>query len=124
VTPDLEALYPGLRRQPAASRDELLTSVRAKVDDSIAARRASLETQSDLRVDMVEAAARRIGMTTLALSGGDGGRLKAHPAVDVCLVAEQSSVHRVQECNLVAYHVLWDLVHTRMAQDRDGSDKS
>lgn len=52
------------------------------------------------------------GMLTLGMSGGDGGRMADSPDVARCIVAPSSSVHRVQEAHLVAYHVLWDLVHT------------
>lgn len=221
MSSDLQALYPGLRRQPVASRAELLTSIRAKAADSIAAKQRFFETQSDVLVDMAESlatvfraggrlftmgnggsasdaahvavefnhpvtvgrpalpavhlgadvqfltalgndvgfdqifarqiaslgspqdallglstsgnsknllaafeAAKKRGLSTLAFSGGDGGRAKVHPAVDLCLVSDTTSVHRVQECHLVAYHVLWDLVHTLMAQDRAGSAES
>lgn len=218
MSSDLEALYPGLRRQKAATREELLTSARGKAEDSVAAKRRFFESQADRLVDMAEAlakafgaggrlftmgnggsasdaahvavefnhpvtvgrpalpahhlgadvqyltalgndvgfeqvfarpvaalgqpqdallglstsgnsknllaafaAAKKIGMTTLGFSGDDGGRMKSDPAVDICLVAEHTSVHRIQECHLVAYHVLWDLVHTIMAQDRGRS---
>lgn len=56
------------------------------------------------------------GMVTLGLSGDDGGRMK--DVVDHCLVVETPSIHRIQECHLLAYHVLWDLVHTLLAQSR------
>jgi D-sedoheptulose 7-phosphate isomerase len=28
------------------------------------------------------------------------------------------SIHRTQECHVIAYHILWDLVHTLMAEQR------
>jgi D-sedoheptulose 7-phosphate isomerase len=46
----------------------------------------------------------------------DGGRMKSCGHVDHCLVVSSASIHRVQECHVVAYHVLWDLVHTLLAQ--------
>ncbi len=64
-------------------------------------------------------AAKRLGLATMALVGGDGGRCRDHSAVDYCLVVESSSIHRVQECHVAAYHILWDLVHTLLAQDRE-----
>ncbi len=27
-------------------------------------------------------------------------------------------VHRIQECHVAAYHILWDLVHTLLADNR------
>jgi D-sedoheptulose 7-phosphate isomerase len=63
-------------------------------------------------------AARRLGIVTLALVGGDGGRTAQSTEVDHCIVVHSSSVHRVQECHVAAYHILWDLVHTLLSQDR------
>lgn len=60
--------------------------------------------------------AKEIGLTTIGLSGGDGGRMAT--LCDHCLVAPTTSVHRIQECHIVAYHILWDLVHTLLADDR------
>ncbi|MEM7675153.1 MAG: SIS domain-containing protein [Myxococcota bacterium] len=63
-------------------------------------------------------AAKRKGALTLAFVGGDGGRCRDNASVDYCLTVEHPSVHRVQECHVVAYHILWDLVHTLLSQDR------
>ena len=60
------------------------------------------------------------GLTTFGLAGGDGGRMRTCGAVDHCLVVETSSVHRVQECHVAAYHILWDLVHTLLSDTRGG----
>ncbi|HSE60236.1 MAG TPA: SIS domain-containing protein [Nitrospiraceae bacterium] len=62
--------------------------------------------------------AKEIGMTTIALSGGDDGSVARSPAVDHCLVVETDSIHRIQECHVAIYHILWDLVHTLLARDR------
>jgi D-sedoheptulose 7-phosphate isomerase len=67
------------------------------------------------------AKARQIGMTTIALLGGDGGRMRSSQSIEHCMIAATSSVHRVQECHTAAYHVLWDLVHTLLADDRGSS---
>lgn len=64
------------------------------------------------------ATAKEIGLTTIGLAGGDGGAMKAAGAVDHCLVVPSSSIHRIQECHVAAYHILWDLVHTLLADDR------
>ena len=64
------------------------------------------------------AKAREIGMITVGLCGGDGGRMLASGVVDHCLVVPTPSIHRVQECHVVAYHILWDLVHTLLADQR------
>jgi D-sedoheptulose 7-phosphate isomerase len=64
------------------------------------------------------AKAKEIGLTTIGLCGGDGGAMKAAGAVDHCLVVPSGSIHRIQECHVAAYHILWDLVHTLLADDR------
>lgn len=58
------------------------------------------------------------GLVTFGLAGGDGGRMRTGGLVDHCLVVETSSIHRVQECHVAAYHILWDLVHTLLADSR------
>ena len=225
MTSPLDALYPGMRRQPSVQRDELLTSVRAKASDSAAVKTAFFEGHAAQLIEVAEAiaasyrsggrlftmgnggsssdaahvavefnhpvtvgrpalpaihlgadlqlltalandvgfeqvfarqvmslgrpadvllglstsgnsrnllnafeAAKRVGssarasggqgLTTIAFTGGDGGRCRGHPAVDHCLIVDSASIHRVQECHVAAYHILWDLVHTLLAQDR------
>ncbi|CAN2536649.1 Phosphoheptose+isomerase [Methylocapsa aurea] len=63
-------------------------------------------------------AAKARGLVTLGFAGGDGGRMKTCGFVDHCLVVETASVHRVQECHVIAFHILWDLVHTLLADHR------
>jgi D-sedoheptulose 7-phosphate isomerase len=62
--------------------------------------------------------AKEMGLVTVGLCGGDGGEMKQHDLVDHCLVVETDSVHRVQEVHVTIYHLLWDLVHTLLADDR------
>lgn len=64
------------------------------------------------------AKAKEMGLVTIGLAGGDGGRMKTSGVVDHCLVVPTSSIHRTQECHVTAYHILWDLVHTLLADDR------
>ncbi|HEX2151717.1 MAG TPA: SIS domain-containing protein [Stellaceae bacterium] len=64
------------------------------------------------------AKANELGLATIGFAGGDGGRMKAAGIVDHCLVVPSDSIHRVQECHVAAYHILWDLVHTLLADDR------
>ncbi|MEM9189397.1 MAG: SIS domain-containing protein [Myxococcota bacterium] len=68
--------------------------------------------------------AKRRGLTTLAFSGGDGGKMKSASTIDHCLVVETGSVHRVQESHLAAYHILWDLVHTVLHDSDSSGDPS
>ncbi|HVL27949.1 MAG TPA: SIS domain-containing protein [Acidimicrobiales bacterium] len=54
--------------------------------------------------------ARKQGMLTVGLSGYDGGRMAADPAVQHCLVARSQSVHRIQEAQASLVHALWEAV--------------
>lgn len=64
------------------------------------------------------AKAKEMGLATIGLTGGDGGKMRTGGVVDHCLVVPTTSIHRIQECHVVAYHILWDLVHTLLAGDR------
>jgi len=64
------------------------------------------------------AKAREMGIATLGLAGGEGGRMRTSGVVDHLLVVPTTSIHRIQECHVAAYHILWDLVHTLLADDR------
>lgn len=70
------------------------------------------------------ARAREMGMVTVGLAGGDGGDMLRSPYVDHCLVVDCDSVHRIQETHLAIYHILWDLVHTLLADTRGGLEAS
>lgn len=64
------------------------------------------------------AKAKELGLITIGLCGGDGGRMRSSGTVDHCIVVPATSIHRIQECHVVAYHILWDLVHTLLADKR------
>src|ERR1700751_1305681 len=64
------------------------------------------------------AKAKEMGLVTIGLSGGDGGKMKTSGLCDHLLVVATTSIHRIQECHVAAYHILWDLVHTLLADDR------
>ncbi len=66
------------------------------------------------------AKAKELGMVTIGLAGHDGGKMARSPDLDHCLVVPSDSIHRIQETHLTIYHVLWDLVHTLLAEDRGG----
>lgn len=70
------------------------------------------------------ATAKERGIVTFGLAGGDGGKMKTAGVIDHCLVVPVTSVHRVQECHVAAYHVLWDLVHTLLADERGSAGSS
>jgi len=64
------------------------------------------------------AKAKQMGISTFGLAGGNGGEMKTSGLVDYCLVVETDSIHRVQEVHVASYHILWDLVHTLLADQR------
>ncbi len=64
------------------------------------------------------AKAKEMKLVTLGLVGGDGGDMKASGLVDHCLVVESDSIHRIQEVHVACYHIIWDLVHTLLADSR------
>ncbi len=61
--------------------------------------------------------AKKMGLTTIGMAGMNGGEM-AEAGLDHCLIVETDSIHRIQECHVAIYHILWDLVHTLLADDR------
>lgn len=61
--------------------------------------------------------AKEMGLRTIGLAGNTGGEM-AKAGLDHCLIVETDSIHRVQECHVAIYHILWDLVHTLLADER------
>jgi D-sedoheptulose 7-phosphate isomerase len=66
------------------------------------------------------AKAQELGVVTIGFAGNDGGEMARGHHVDHCLVVESDSIHRIQETHVTIYHILWDLVHTLLAEDRGG----
>jgi D-sedoheptulose 7-phosphate isomerase len=64
--------------------------------------------------------AKELGAVTIGFAGYDGGKMASSPDVDHCLVVPSDSIHRIQETHVAIYHILWDLVHTLLAEDRGG----
>jgi D-sedoheptulose 7-phosphate isomerase len=63
--------------------------------------------------------AKELGLLTIALAGGDGGRAAASPAppaVDHLLVTASGDPRVVKELQVTTYHVLWELVHVFFEQ--------
>ncbi len=56
------------------------------------------------------AQAQQMGMLTLGLVGGDGGRMK-QGKLDFCFNVQASDSLVIQETHETLYHVLWELVH-------------
>jgi D-sedoheptulose 7-phosphate isomerase len=66
------------------------------------------------------AKAKELGVVTIGFTGNDGGKMARGHNVDHCLVVASDSIHRIQETHVAIYHILWDLVHTLLAEDRGG----
>tara|TARA_R110000782_G_scaffold48146_6_gene105520 strand:- start:827 stop:1516 length:690 start_codon:yes stop_codon:yes gene_type:complete len=62
--------------------------------------------------------AKKMGLNTIGLTGTNGGHMAGENFLDHCLVVETDSIHRIQECHVATYHILWDLVHTILADAR------
>jgi D-sedoheptulose 7-phosphate isomerase len=61
-------------------------------------------------------AAKRMGMLTIALTGGGDGVIGTSPAVDHVLVARSDDPRVIKEVHVTTYHVLWELVHVFFEQ--------
>ncbi len=59
------------------------------------------------------ATARQLGLITVGLTGGDGGALAK--AVDYPLVVPSSDTPRIQECHILAGHIICELVEKALA---------
>ena len=60
--------------------------------------------------------ARDMGLLTVALGGGDGGRIARITGLDHVLVARSDDPRVVKEIQVTTYHVLWELVHVFFEQ--------
>jgi D-sedoheptulose 7-phosphate isomerase len=65
--------------------------------------------------------AKEMGLTTIGFTGGAGGAMATSSSLDHCLIVPTESIHRIQECHVLIYHILWDLVHTLLADHRGSS---
>ena len=70
------------------------------------------------------AQARTMGIKTIALSGGNGGAMATSPDIDHSLTVPSESIHRVQETHVAIYHIVWDLVHSLLADTRGSARPS
>jgi D-sedoheptulose 7-phosphate isomerase len=60
--------------------------------------------------------ARQLGLLTIALVGGDGGKIAASGAVDHLLTVASGDPRVVKELQVTTYHILWELVHVFFEQ--------
>ena len=68
------------------------------------------------------AKAKEMGLATIGLTGNDGGRMARDAALDHCLNVASDSIHRIQETHVAIYHIVWDLVHTLLADTRGAAE--
>lgn len=62
------------------------------------------------------AAARELGLLTIALAGCGGGRIASGRAADHVLTVASEDPRVVKEIQVTTYHVLWELVHVFFEQ--------
>ncbi|HEV2087599.1 MAG TPA: SIS domain-containing protein [Cryptosporangiaceae bacterium] len=60
--------------------------------------------------------AREKGLLTIALTGGDGGRIAQDGLADHLFVARSDDPRVVKEIHVTTYHLLWELVHVFFEQ--------
>ena len=60
--------------------------------------------------------ARERGLLTIALAGGDGGKITGSRAARHVLIAPDGDPRIVKELQVTTYHVLWELVHVFFEQ--------
>jgi D-sedoheptulose 7-phosphate isomerase len=62
------------------------------------------------------ATAKELGLLTIALAGGEGGRIAAAHVADHLLTAASDDPCVVKEMQVTTYHILWELVHVFFEQ--------
>jgi D-sedoheptulose 7-phosphate isomerase len=62
------------------------------------------------------AVAKELGLLTIALAGGDGGRIAAANAADHLLTVASDNPCIIKEMQVTTYHILWELVHVFFEQ--------
>jgi D-sedoheptulose 7-phosphate isomerase len=60
--------------------------------------------------------AKSLGLLTVAMVGGRGGRIATSAAVDHLLCVESDDPRVIKEVNVTTYHILWELVHVFFEQ--------
>jgi D-sedoheptulose 7-phosphate isomerase len=60
--------------------------------------------------------ARSLGLLTIALVGGHGGKVATSGAADYLLTAASDDPRVVKEMHVTIYHILWELVHVFFEQ--------
>src|SRR5579863_7568557 len=68
------------------------------------------------------AAARKIGLTTVAFTGCTGGKLK--DAVDYCICAPSNETPRIQECHILIGHIISELIEETIFHEQSRISRS
>jgi len=68
------------------------------------------------------ATAKKMGLHTVALTGADGGKLKA--AADYCICAPSNETPRIQECHILIGHIISELVEQTIFHEKSGISRS
>lgn len=63
-----------------------------------------------------------MGLTTVALTGCTGSKLK--DAVDYCICAPSSETPRIQECHILIGHIISGLVEETIFHEQSGISRS
>ncbi len=66
--------------------------------------------------------ARKIGLTTVALTGCTGGKLK--DAADYCICAPSNETPRIQECHILIGHIISELVEETIFHEQSRISRS
>jgi D-sedoheptulose 7-phosphate isomerase len=61
-------------------------------------------------------AAHDLGMLTIALVGGNGGKIAAARDIDHVVIADSHDPRVIKEVHVTTYHILWELVHVFFEQ--------
>lgn len=116
----LQALYPFLNNTPsnaAVLNHALLDSIDKKIAEHQRVVTAFSSSHAQAMVKCAQAIAGVYNRKGQLFTMGNGGEM-AKLQLDHCLIVDSTSIHRVQECHVAIYHVLWDLVHTLLADTR------
>jgi D-sedoheptulose 7-phosphate isomerase len=61
-------------------------------------------------------AAHDLGMLTIGLVGGTGGKIAKYRGIDHVLLADSNDSRVIKEVHVTTYHILWELVHVFFEQ--------
>lgn len=124
LTNDLAA-FTGLRRMTSSGESgssRAVVSEPVTSEDGFAQLIAALGIQHDIAMGITRdgdsgtvvrglSHAHQLGMLTLGLAGGSGGRLSGSGVADFLFLVPTADPLVIQEVHETLYHVLWELVH-------------